>query len=48
MKPSVAVCKSCGAVLDREKALALGIVQGAALAAEKSGDSSASRATQRK
>jgi ribosomal protein L37AE/L43A len=48
VKPGVAVCKSCGAVLDREKALALGIVQGAAVAAEKSGDSSASRPTQRK
>ena len=27
VKPSVAVCKSCGAVLDREKALALGLIQ---------------------
>jgi hypothetical protein len=26
VKPTVAVCKSCGAVLDREKALALGLV----------------------
>jgi hypothetical protein len=27
IKPGVAVCKSCGAILDREKALALGLVQ---------------------
>jgi hypothetical protein len=27
VKPGVAVCKSCGAILDREKALALGLVQ---------------------
>jgi hypothetical protein len=27
VKPNVAVCKSCGAILDREKALALGLVQ---------------------
>jgi hypothetical protein len=27
VKPGVAVCKSCGAVLDREKALALGLGQ---------------------
>ncbi len=27
LKPNVAVCKSCGAILDREKALALGLVQ---------------------
>ncbi len=26
VKPNVAVCKSCGAILDREKALALGLV----------------------
>jgi hypothetical protein len=26
VKPTVAVCKSCGAVLDREKALALGLL----------------------
>ena len=29
VKPGVAVCKSCGAILDREKALALGLVQAA-------------------
>jgi len=27
VKPGVAVCKACGAILDREKALALGLVQ---------------------
>jgi len=27
VKPGVAVCKSCGAILDREKALALGLLQ---------------------
>jgi hypothetical protein len=27
VKPGVAVCKSCGAILNREKALALGLVQ---------------------
>jgi hypothetical protein len=27
VKPGVAVCKSCGAILDREKALALGLIQ---------------------
>lgn len=27
VKPNVAVCKSCGAILDREKALALGLIQ---------------------
>jgi hypothetical protein len=27
VKPTVAVCKSCGAILDREKALALGLIQ---------------------
>ncbi|MGD0907681.1 MAG: hypothetical protein ABSA96_08875 [Candidatus Acidiferrales bacterium] len=44
VKPGVAVCKSCGAVLDREKALALGIVQApAAVAGEKSAESFASR-----
>jgi len=26
-KPGVAVCKSCGAILNREKALTLGLVQ---------------------
>jgi len=30
VKPNVAVCKSCGAVLDREKAVALGLVAAAA------------------
>jgi hypothetical protein len=32
VKPGVAVCKSCGAILDREKALALGLGQPAVLA----------------
>lgn len=27
VKPNVAVCKSCGAILDREKALKLGLIQ---------------------
>jgi hypothetical protein len=27
VKPGVAVCKSCGAILDREKALTLGLIQ---------------------
>jgi hypothetical protein len=27
IKPGVAVCKSCGAILNRDKALALGLVQ---------------------
>ncbi len=27
VKPNVAVCKSCGAILDRDKALALGLIQ---------------------
>jgi hypothetical protein len=31
VKPGVAVCKSCGAILDREKALALGLVQAQAV-----------------
>jgi ribosomal protein L37AE/L43A len=43
VKPGVAVCKSCGAVLDREKALALGIVQAPAAVGEKSAESFASR-----
>jgi hypothetical protein len=30
VKPTVAVCKSCGAILDREKALKLGLIQPAA------------------
>jgi hypothetical protein len=39
VKPGVAVCKSCGAILDREKALALGLGQTIAVAAaEKSGE----------
>jgi hypothetical protein len=39
VKPGVAVCKSCGAILDREKALALGLGQAIAVAAgEKSGE----------
>ena len=33
VKPGVALCRSCGAILDREKALALGLVQGAPAAA---------------
>jgi hypothetical protein len=43
VKPGVAVCKSCGAVLDREKALALGIVQPPAVPGEKAADSLAGR-----
>ena len=43
VKPGVAVCKSCGAVLDREKALALGIVQAPAVVGEKSAESFANR-----
>jgi hypothetical protein len=43
VKPGVAVCKSCGAVLDREKALALGIVQPPAVAGEKAVASSAGK-----
>jgi hypothetical protein len=42
VKPGVAVCKSCGAILDREKALALGLVQATAanpLHAERPGAS---------
>jgi ribosomal protein L37AE/L43A len=42
VKPDVAVCKSCGAVLDREKAVALGIVAvsgtAPAVVGEKIGD----------
>jgi hypothetical protein len=32
VKPNVAVCKSCGAILDRDKALALGLIQPPAVA----------------
>jgi hypothetical protein len=34
VKPGVAKCKSCGAILNQEKALALGLVQPPAVAAE--------------
>jgi hypothetical protein len=34
VKPGVAVCKTCGAILDREKALALGLLQPLAAPAE--------------
>lgn len=43
VKPGVAVCKSCGAVLDREKALALGIVAAPVVVGEKSAESIAGR-----
>jgi hypothetical protein len=35
VKPNVAVCKSCGAILDREKALALGLIQAPPAAASQ-------------
>jgi hypothetical protein len=35
VKPNVAVCKSCGAILDRDKALALGLIQPPPASAEK-------------
>jgi hypothetical protein len=35
LKPGVAVCKSCGAILDREKAAALGLGVGLVAAAEQ-------------
>jgi hypothetical protein len=37
VKPNVAVCRSCGAVLDREKALALGLIPAAPPAASERG-----------
>jgi hypothetical protein len=38
VKPGVAVCKSCGAILNREKALALGLGQPAPAAPEPRGE----------
>ena len=38
VKPGVAVCKSCGAILNREKALALGLVQPPPSAPEARGE----------
>jgi hypothetical protein len=49
VKPGVAVCKSCGAILDREKALALGLLQPpAGAASEKPLDLAQVRHTARK
>jgi hypothetical protein len=45
VKPNVAVCRTCGAVLDREKALALGLL---APAAERGGESGAGRVGSRR
>ena len=38
VKAGVDVCKPSGAILNREKALTLGLVAASAVAAEKSGD----------
>ena len=46
VKPTVAVCRSCGAVLDREKALELGLVQAAV--AEKVGETGAGKQSLRR
>lgn len=35
VKPNVAVCRTCGAILNRDKALALGLVQAPPVAGEK-------------
>ena len=43
VKPGVAVCKSCGAILNREKALALGFAQQRPVSPEKPGEAFAIR-----
>jgi len=43
VKPGVAVCKSCGAILNREKALALGLIQPLSAAAEPRAERPANR-----
>lgn len=43
VKPGVAVCKSCGAILNREKALALGLLQPPPAPAERPGETSTVR-----
>ena len=48
VKPGVAVCKSCGAILDREKALALGLGQALHVPLDKSGEGSGIRQPVRK
>jgi hypothetical protein len=45
VKPNVAVCKTCHAVLDREKALALGLIQPVPDTDEKPGEPGAGRAS---
>lgn len=47
VKPNVAVCKTCNAILDREKALALGLIAPARGSDEKSVESSAGRAARK-
>jgi len=48
VKPGVAVCKSCGAILDREKALALGLTQASPGSIERLAESSPVRPPARK
>jgi hypothetical protein len=48
VKANVAVCKSCGAILDREKALALGLVQPPAVLMETSLDSAQVKSSARR
>ena len=43
VKPGVAVCKSCGAILDRDKALALGLAQASPVSIERLAESSSIR-----
>jgi hypothetical protein len=48
VKPGVAVCKSCGAILDREKALALGLAQASPVSIERLAEPSSIRQPARK
>jgi hypothetical protein len=48
VKAGVAVCKSCHAILNREKALELGLAQAPPVAAEKLGDATSIRQPARK